>query len=165
MSPVHSLHLQGQVGVHRRELADRDAVGEVPGPRDTENALDPTAASQVARPGPSASAGLRPQREGLPSLGPNPRTSSSPNATLPRFEGRTRERRGLPWGDGRKRPEDFQELPIGCFSWSAGSRPCLAHLQASGAAQNCAWMAMSISTIRTERSTGLGPAGWENGLV
>lgn len=38
----HSLHLQGQVGVHGRLLAHRDAVAEIPSPGNTERALDVT---------------------------------------------------------------------------------------------------------------------------
>lgn len=36
----HSLHLQGQVGVHGCPLAHRDAVAEIPSPGNTERALD-----------------------------------------------------------------------------------------------------------------------------
>lgn len=45
-SPVHSLHLKGQVGVHCCQLADGDAVGEVSSPRETEKDL--IAAIQLA---------------------------------------------------------------------------------------------------------------------
>lgn len=38
----HSFHLQGQVGVHGRLLAHRDAVAEIPSPGNTERALDVT---------------------------------------------------------------------------------------------------------------------------
>lgn len=74
MSPVHSLHLQGQVGVHCCELVDRDAVGEVSSPRDTERALDLSTAFQgsceMARTGPKVSVGPRLQKGGLPRLVP-----------------------------------------------------------------------------------------------
>lgn len=51
------------------------------------------------------------------------------------------------------------ELPQCWCHQSAGSRPRLTHLHASVAVQYWDWMAILISTIRTECSTGLGPAG------
>ena len=76
-------------------------------------------------------------------------------------------------GDGRKRPKApgaaclllAPELPQRCRHQGAASPPRLAHLHASAAAQYWDWMAMSSSTMRTERSTGLGPAGGRTGWL
>lgn len=49
MSPVHSLHLQGHVGVHGCELVHRDAVGEISTSRDTEKSVRPHRSHETAR--------------------------------------------------------------------------------------------------------------------
>lgn len=74
-----------------------------------------------------------------------------------------RSGKGCLWVIVGKGPK-LQELPT-CF-WSsprchrrASSYPSLAHLHVLLAVQYWDWMAMSISMIRMECSTGLGPAG------
>lgn len=73
---MHSLHLQGQVGVHCCQLADRDAVGEVSSPRETEKDLTAEIQLAVRWPGWAPKsllwAGWAPQDSSQASSSPNP---------------------------------------------------------------------------------------------